>query len=245
MSGNAADAEAAVRRELDGLVERFRLPASVAEPLRRLVDITGDAPGAATTVREPLRVIDDHLADSLVALELDHVPWTDATIADLGAGAGFPGLPLAVALPLSRVVLVESNTRKCDFLRATARRLGLDNVAIERARAEQWSAGLEACDVVVARALAALPVVVEYAAPLLRIGGALVAWRGRRDPLDETMGAIAAAELGLEPLDVVAVTPYRGALHRHLHVMVKVRATPPRFPRRPGVARKHPLGRSV
>jgi 16S rRNA (guanine527-N7)-methyltransferase len=142
-------------------------------------------------------------------------------------------------------VLVESNTRKCDFLRSTVERLGLDNVDIERARAEQWSAGLNVCDVVVARALAALPVVAEYAAPLLRTGGALVAWRGRRDPVDETMGAIAAAELGLEPLDVISVAPYRAARHRHLHVMVKVSPTPPRFPRRAGVARKHPLGRAI
>ena len=207
--------------------------------------ITAEAPGAATTLREPRRVVDDHLADSLVALELDHVPWTNGTIADLGAGAGFPGLPLAVALPTARVVLVESNTRKCDFLRATVRRLGLDNVEVERARVEQWAAGSSACDVVVARALAALPVVAEYAAPLLRTGGALVAWRGRRDPVDETMGAIAAAELGLEPLDVVSVAPYPDARHRHLHVMVKVAPTPPRFPRRVGVARKHPLGRAV
>ena len=92
---------------------------------------------------------------------------------------------------------------------------------------------------------AELVVVAEYAAPLLRIGGTLVAWRGQRDPIEETMGASAAAELGLEPLDAVAVKPYPEVLHRHLHVMVKVAATPPRFPRRPGVARKHPLGRGV
>jgi 16S rRNA (guanine527-N7)-methyltransferase len=73
----------------------------------------------------------------------------------------------------------------------------------------------------------------------------LVAWRGRRDPVEEMMGASAAAELGLEPLDPVPVFPYAGALHRHLHVMVKVAPTPGRFPRRPGVARKHPLGRGL
>ena len=227
------------------LTARFHLPEPAEAQLTELTAMVSADRGAPTTLHEPRRVIDDHIADSLVALELDHVPWMSGTIADLGAGAGFPGLPLAVALPAAQVVLVESNTRKCDFLRATIRRLGLDNVEIERARAEQWLAGLGACDVVVARALAALPVVAEYAAPLLRTGGALVAWRGRRDPVDETMGAIAAAELGLEPLDVVSVAPYQDARHRHLHVMVKIAPTPPRFPRRPGVARKHPLGRPV
>jgi 16S rRNA (guanine527-N7)-methyltransferase len=69
-----------------------------------------------------------------------------------------------------------------------------------------------------------------------------VAWRGRRDPEDEASAARAARELGLQISDVVHVEPYRGALHRHLHVMVKVAPTPDRFPRRPGMARKRPLG---
>ncbi len=226
------------------LGDRWQLSAEATERLAELAELVAIDEGAATTVREPQRILDDHLADSLVALELDHVRW-DGSVADLGAGAGFPGLPLAIARPRAEVTLVESNTRKCDFLRDAARRLDLDNVEIVRARAEQWPEGLESQDIVVARALAALPVVAEYAAPLLRMGGALVAWRGRRDPLEETMGAIAAAELGLEPLDPIAVSPYPEALHRHLHVMVKVADTPPRFPRRPGVARKHPLGRGV
>jgi 16S rRNA (guanine527-N7)-methyltransferase len=224
---------------------RFHLSDRAETQLDELARLLATEEGAPTTLHEPQRIIEDHLADSLIALELDHVPWSSGMIADLGAGAGFPGLPLAVALPATRVVLVESNTRKCDFLRSAVRRLGLENVEVEGTRAEQWSAGLGACDVVVARALAALPVVAEYAAPLLRAGGALVAWRGRRIAIEETMGATAAAELGLEPLDVVAVAPYPDALHRHLHVMVKVSPTPARFPRRPGVANKRPLGRAV
>ena len=230
---------------LTDLAARFGLPPGAVAQLDELAQLIAVDQGAATTVREPQRVLDDHLADSLVALELDHVPWTPATIADLGAGAGFPGLPLAIALPDAHVALIESNTRKCDFLRGAVRQIGLANTEVVRSRAEQWEEGLGACDVVVARALAAPAVVAEYAAPLLRVGGALVAWRGRRDPLEEVQAAAAAAELGLEPLDPVSVAPYPGALHRHLHVMMKVAATPPRFPRRPGVARKHPLGRGV
>jgi 16S rRNA (guanine527-N7)-methyltransferase len=98
------------------------------------------------------------------------------------------------------------------------------------------------CDLVTARALASLPVVAEYAAPLLRLGGTLIVWRGRRDPADEAAGARAAALLGLESLPPVQVQPYSGAVNRHLHPMLKVAATPARFPRRPGIARKRPLG---
>ena len=90
------------------------------EKLEELARLVAADEGAPTTVREPQRILDDHLADSLVALELDHVKW-DGRIADLGAGAGFPGLPLAIARPEASLALVESNARKCDFLRQAVR----------------------------------------------------------------------------------------------------------------------------
>lgn len=234
----------APRARAGALAARYALPDLAADRLAELAELITVDQGAPTTVHELDRVLDDHLADSLVALELDHIPW-NGHVADLGAGAGFPGLPLAIALPDTRFSLVESNARKCRFIEAAARRCELDNVAVVRARAELWREGIGACDVVVARALAALPVVAEYAAPLLRLGGALVAWRGRRDATDEVMAAVAGTQLGLDVLDPLPVSPYPGALHRHLHVMVKTGSTPARFPRRPGVARKHPLGRPV
>jgi 16S rRNA (guanine527-N7)-methyltransferase len=83
--------------------------------------------------------------------------------------------------------------------------------------------------------------VVEYAAPLLRVGGSLVAWKGRRNAGEEASAAAAAAALGMEPVGVVAVSPYPAARHRHLHVLRKVGPTPAGFPRRPGVAAKRPL----
>jgi 16S rRNA (guanine527-N7)-methyltransferase len=162
-------------------------------------------------------------------------------IADLGSGAGFPGLALAAALPDARVYLVESVGRKCEFLSRAIGVVGLENVEVVHARAEEWVDGTEACDVVTARALAALPVVVEYAAPLLRDGGVLVAWKGRRDEGEERDGAAAAAETGLEPVEVRRVQPFPEARDRHLHLMRKVRPTPDRFPRRAGMAAKRPL----
>ena len=176
-----------------------------------------------------------------MALDLPEVRAATA-IADLGAGAGFPGLPLAIALPAARVSCVESVGRKCAFISRAAEACGATNATAVHARAEEWTAGREACDLVTARALAPLAVVAEYAAPLLVVAGSLVAWRGRRDPDDEAAGARAAAELGMEPGPVVRVEPYPGALHRHLHVIRKVASTPDRFPRRPGMARKRPLG---
>jgi 16S rRNA (guanine527-N7)-methyltransferase len=85
-------------------------------------------------------------------------------------------------------------------------------------------------------------VLAEYAAPLLMVGGALVAWRGKREPQVEVDGALAAAILGLSVDESIHVRPYSAADNRYLHVMSKVMETPTRFPRRPGVARKRPLG---
>ncbi len=196
---------------------------------------------APTAVRDPEVAIEVHLADSLVALELEAVLLA-GTIADLGAGAGFPGLALAVALPQSDVVLVESQGRKCAFMERLVASVGVGNARVECARAEEWHERVGANDVVVARALAAQPVVLEYAAPLLRMGGTLVDWRGRRDATEEAAAAIAAEELGLRLVEIRRVEPYERVRDHHLHVYVKQLPTPSRFPRRAGIARKRPLG---
>ncbi|MFZ1997020.1 MAG: 16S rRNA (guanine(527)-N(7))-methyltransferase RsmG [Solirubrobacteraceae bacterium] len=226
------------------LAVRYGLSVIAGEKLVALADCVAGDPQAPTTVTDRSGILRDHLADSLVALELDEVRGATA-IADLGAGAGFPGLPLAIGLPSAQVSLVESNGRKCAFIARAIDACALHNAAAVHARAESWPRGLGACDLVTARALAPLAVVAEYAAPLLTEGGWLIAWRGRRDPDDETAAARAGAELGLEPGPVTRVEPYPGALHRHLHLMRKVAPTPDGFPRRPGMARKRPLGRSV
>jgi 16S rRNA (guanine527-N7)-methyltransferase len=223
------------------LVARFGLASEAAPRLTALVTLLTEDPHAPTTLHDPLTAVRDHLADSLVALELREVR-SASRIADLGSGAGMPGLPLAIALPSARVTLVESSGRKCAFLRCATEVCDLSNVEVVHARAEQWSAGIGQCDLVTARALSSLAVVAEYAAPLLADGGALVAWRGKRDPVGEAGAARAAAELGLRADAPVAVSPYAGALHRHLHLLVKMAPTPDRFPRRPGMARKRPLG---
>jgi 16S rRNA (guanine527-N7)-methyltransferase len=224
-----------------GLADRYGLSAEAIMRLRELHRLLVEDPLAPTSVRDPRKVIDDHLADSLVALELDQVRAASALV-DLGSGAGLPGLPLAIALPEAEVALVESTARKCAFIERAIARCGVANARAVNARAESWPDGLEAFDLVTARALAPLEVVVEYAAPLLIVGGTLVAWRGQRDPAAEGAAERAAAELGLEAREIVPVQPYPAAHSRYLHLMSKVTPTPSGFPRRPGVALKRPLG---
>jgi 16S rRNA (guanine527-N7)-methyltransferase len=226
---------------LADLCRRYSLDEAQCERLAVLLDMLCRDPAAPTTIRNPLAAIDMHLADSLAGLEVERLVRA-ATIADLGSGAGLPGLPLAVALPGGTVSLIESQGRKCAFLEAVVMAAGVGNAEVVNLRAERWGGGLARQDAVVARALAAPAVVAEYAAPLLRLGGVLVDWRGRRDPTEEQAALTAISALGLARQEVRRVQPFPAAEDRHLHVYVKVRETPPRFPRRPGIARKRPLG---
>lgn len=226
---------------LAALAEQWRLPPAAPQQLATILALVAVEPTSITTVRDPLDGVERHVADALTGLAVPAVRSAGA-IADLGSGAGFPGLALAAALPGARVTLVESVGKKVDFARRAADAAGLANVVAVHARAEEWAAGLGTQDVVTARALAPLPVLAEYAAPLLRLGGTLLAWKGRRDAEEEADGARAALALGLEACDVVVVHA-AGADARHLHPYVKVAPTPAGYPRRAGMARKRPLGR--
>jgi 16S rRNA (guanine527-N7)-methyltransferase len=209
----------------------------VKPQLDALVDALAD-PAAPTSVHGRRRARDVHIADSLSALEVPGVREA-ARIADLGAGAGLPGLVLAIALPQAEVTLVESVGKKCAWMERTAEALGLDNVRIACARVEELQDA--PFDVVTARALGALAVVCEYAAPLLRDCGLLVAWKGAVDETEDADGLAAAAALGLQRDSVLAVQPYADSERRTLHVFRKIAPTPERYPRRPGMAAKRPL----
>lgn len=204
-----------------------------SEPLEALLRALAAEPDPPTTVADP---VNEHLADSLSALPFIGSP---ATTADIGSGLGFPGLALAAALPSSRVVLIESQRRHAAVAARLRDAAGLRNVDVVNERVESIS--LRDVDVVTARAVAPLAVLVEYAAPLLRPDGRLVAWKGARDAGEERAGDEAARIVGLALDRVEPVSPFPAAHSRHLHLYVKTARTPDRFPRRPGMARKRPL----
>jgi 16S rRNA (guanine527-N7)-methyltransferase len=224
---------------LDALLRRHELPRGSGAALYALLEQLA-LPEAPTSIHDPSDSIDVHIADSLAGLAVHQVRGA-RLIADLGSGAGLPGLVLSAVLPDTHVVLVEAAARKCEFLRTAIQVMGLENAAVVWTRAEQWTEGLGRCDVVTARALAALPVLCEYAAPLLCEGGVLVAWKGAVIEAEAADGAAAASHLGLSTEPVRAVVPFPGSERRTLHVFRKVAATPPGYPRRPGIATKRPL----
>jgi 16S rRNA (guanine527-N7)-methyltransferase len=223
------------------------LPAPAREALAAIVQALVDDGRAPTTVRESGDAWRVHVADSLTGLEVEELRRASA-IADVGAGAGFPGLPLAVTLPEARVDLIEATGRKCEFVRGAIAAAGVGNAHVVCRRSEEWAAhpppdgGREAYEAVTARAVGRLATLAELASPLLRDGGILVAWKGRRDPDEEAEMERAAEGLAMAREEVRWVGPYAGSRNRHLHVLRKTGGTPPGLPRRPGMAKKRPLG---
>ena len=209
------------------------------ETVRRLLE---------ATVSDPQAALEVHVADSLAGLEVPELGRA-RRIADIGAGAGFPGLALAIALPRAQVDLIESVGRKTAVIDRLIQAAELGNARSITTRVEDFArlpaavgGGQGAYDAVTARAVGSLTVLVEYAAPLLRDGGVLVAWKGARDASEEASGAAAAEKVGMAVEEVLPVQPYPDSENRHLHVFRKIAPTPPEFPRRAGMARKRPLG---
>ena len=210
------------------------------EALLDLLRTDPTAPVASSTVA---KARDVHVADSLSGLEFEQLRAVDR-LADLGSGAGLPGLVLALALVRVRCDLIESSSRKCEFLRRAIERTGAGNAEVVCERAERWAAGegREAYGAVTARAVGGLATVAELASPLLRAGGVLVAWKGRRDRDEEAEMERAAPRLAIEPVEIRSVTPYHGSRDRHIHLLRKNGPTPEGLPRREGLAAKRPFG---
>jgi 16S rRNA (guanine527-N7)-methyltransferase len=189
--------------------------------LERWLEALGETPGLTSITGEEARRV--HLDQSLAAA--DTVRRFEGAIVDVGSGGGAPGIPLAVALPEREVTLLESSRRKCAFLERWAREL--PNVQVVCGRAEEQP--VDHWGVAVAKALASPPVAAEWCLPLAAPGGAAILFVGPSAALGRVL--LVAEQLAAEPAESPS----------GLLVLRKVGATPPGFPRRPGVARKRPL----
>ena len=192
------------------------------------------------------QIVLEHLVDSLSCLSAEGVQWND-TLLDVGTGGGLPGIPLSVTCTELRVTLLEATEKKVRFLEYVKMELNLGNLEVLHARVEDVGRKpefRETFDLATARALAALPVVIEYCAPLVHPGGKIVAMKGRLSEAELSQGIKASRELGVELHEVLEVD-YHVQLpqkERRLVVFDKIRATPDKFPRRVGLAKKRPLG---
>lgn len=195
-----------------------------------------------TAITDPAEVAIKHFLDSLT-VELVWQPRAGDRMIDIGTGAGFPGIPLAIRHPDITVVVNDSVRKKVDFLRETADALGLANVQAVWARAEELGRDSEyrgTFNMAVARAVAHLGALVEYALPLLKVHGLLIAMKGPSGVREVAESAQALEALGGKVRDVHKLTlPDAG--ERQLILIEKIRATPKQYPRDPGMAKKKPL----
>ena len=236
LHGLAQAAESLLRIRLSGAqLQAFRSYATELREWNRRVNLTA--------ITDPKEIQTKHFLDSLSCL-LAFTPRPGDLIVDVGTGAGFPGIPLRIACPRIRLVLVESIGKKADFCRHIVRTLGLEGVEVVQARAEQVGRSPEyrgRFDWAVARAVANLAVLFEYLLPLLRVGGVAIAQKGEAGPAEAQAAQKALEILGGRVQRVVPVELHGVSETRYLVVVEKVSETPPAYPRRVGIPKKRPL----
>ena len=190
-----------------------------------------------TAITEPTAVAKLHLLDSLTVLTAADL--AGKKIIDVGCGAGFPGVPIAIACPDAKVTLLDSLGKRMNWLQTVLPTLGVDAECIT-ARAEEAVADRRECyDFATSRAVARLNILLELTAPYVKVGGAVLAMKGSaaRDELAEAKNAI--SKLGLK-LEKIHDFPIDGATHSVI-VLRKVAPTPPRYPRRFAKIKQTPL----
>lgn len=201
-----------------------------------------------TSLTDDLDIISKHFADSLLLVRYEPLR-NGIKIADVGTGAGFPGLPIKIYRPDIRLSLLESVGKKTRFLEHIIAELGLGNVDVVNERAEAVARSpehREQYDLVVSRCVARLPVLAEYCLPLASVGGKFVAYKGHRAEAELKDAKVAIEKLGgqfdrFERNTGVDLKLARIPDRRVLIFIDKVKQTPGQYPRRPGVPRKRPL----
>ena len=221
-------------------LERLRVYRDLLEATSREFNLTSQSLQSSGQIERR------HIIESLAygtLLQRNHLLDAAPRVVDIGTGAGLPGIPLRIAWPDVDLVLLESVGKKCRFLEDVVEHLNLARVAVVEARAEDFGrdpARRESFDLVIARAVASLPVLLEYSLPLLRIGGHLAATKG-----SAAIGEIDASARALEVLGgrFVDNAPFNPPEGTSLTVVIieKVAPTPAQYPRRAGIPSKRPL----
>lgn len=196
-----------------------------------------------TSITEPERIAVEHYLDSIAPLVFNLIGEGMAVV-DVGTGAGFPGLPLAILAPFASFTLIDATRKKVTYLQTVCSELGLTNIEVVWGRAEgiaRDKAFRESFDVAVARAFGALDLVWECTLPFVKVGGIALAYKGAKVDEELEVGKRTAPLLGGEVKEVRKFKLPSTEINRALVIAAKVTNTPPKFPRRPGIPEKRPL----
>lgn len=220
---------------VDGQLEQFEKYYALLVEVNKSFNLT-----AITAERE---VAVKHFLDSLTC---EAVVRRNGSIkvVDIGTGAGFPGLPLKIYRPDINLTLVESLEKRVKFLKEAVALLEVEKTRVIHARAEDFckdSEHREQYDLAVARAVAGLPVLVEYCLPAVKVGGTFVAMKGPKVAEETKAAETALSILGGALEDVINLRLPLGGDERNLIIIRKIRATPAKYPRRAGMPQKKPL----
>jgi len=199
-----------------------------------------------TAISDYEEVQTKHFLDSLtVVLAVEQLPdIANLKVIDIGAGAGFPGLPLKILLPDIKLVLLDATAKKAEFLNYVKKEIGLDDIEIIVGRAEEIahrSKYREKFDIVLSRAVALLPTLVELALPFCVIGGRLVAQKGKGVKQEVSRAGKSIEFIGGKLKEVRRIEMEKFTDERWLVIIDKILPTPPEYPRRPGIPGKRPL----
>lgn len=196
-----------------------------------------------TAITDPAEIAIKHYLDALTLAQV--VPqFDDLRLIDVGTGGGFPGLPLAIVFSRLQVTLMDSTAKKLRFIDDVANSLGLENVSSLHSRAEdagQDKPHREAYDIVVARAVARMPVLAEYTLPLCKLGGQVIAMKGTSAFEESAAAAKAITALGGELFGMEEVKLPTLDNTRYLIVIDKIKPTPRRYPRKAGIPSRQPI----
>ena len=230
--------EAILKQGLESLgLDTAAIPA-LTEYARRLLE--KNKVMNLTAITEPRDVATLHLLDS--ACLLTAADFRDKTVVDVGTGAGFPGMPMAILEPAARLTLLDSLGKRIDFLRETAEALDLENISCVHARAEEFAAERrEQYDYAVSRAVAALPILCELALPLVKPGGAFLAMKSVESDAEIDGARSAIAQLGGKVEKVLDYTVPCTEVRHRVVVIRKAKPTPRQFPRAFARIKKSPL----
>jgi 16S rRNA (guanine527-N7)-methyltransferase len=196
-----------------------------------------------TGIVEYDEVLSKHFFDSLTCIK-GLEDWANKKVIDVGTGAGFPGVPMKIAIPTLEITLLDSLSKRINFLGAVAGELGLENVELIHGRAEDYgqnSAYRETYDAAISRAVADLSVLSEYVLPFIKVGGVFVAQKslGAKEEIESSTNAIKI--LGGQIRDIIEVKVPGIDIVHSLVVIEKVESTPAKYPRKAGKPTKKPL----
>lgn len=199
-----------------------------------------------TRITDEKEVYLKHFYDSIIgALAEPRLQTAALTLCDIGAGAGFPSLPLKIAFPQLKVTIVDSLNKRIKFLEELVDQLGLTAVRLIHDRAENFSAKKsshrEVFDVVTARAVARLSVLSELCLPAVKVGGEFIAYKALAAPTELAQAQVAIQKLGGQVRQTVKLLLPKINEERNIIMIDKIAPTPARYPRRPGVPNKKPI----